>query len=87
MEDFDYVSHSIEAGPGERALADLRKHATDLRRAHRKARREGREEDLEKIGAEIATVEAAIEKFDRRSKDPYGDTRRDKPRRPLRKNK
>ena len=79
LEDFDYVSHSIEAGSGERALADLYKHAANLRRAARKARREGREEDLEKIGAEIATVEAAIEKLDRRSKDPYGDTRRDRP--------
>ena len=95
LKDFNYVLDRIEAGPpSERALADLNKHVSDLRRAYRKARREGREEDLKQLETEIATVEAAIEKLDRRSKDPYGDTERDRPkgarfdpRRPVRKNR
>ena len=94
LEDFNYVLDRIEAGPGESALSDLKKQATDLRREARKARREGREEDLKQLEVEIATVEAAIEKLDRRSKDPYGNTRRDRPkdtrfnpRRPVRRNK
>ena len=80
LEDFNYVLDRIEAGPpSKRALVDLKRHASDLRRAFRKARREGREEDLKQLGVKIDRVEATIEKLDQSSKDPYGDTKMDKP--------